>query len=439
MSSSFFGATLDGVPLEPQVAPRDRAGEQAASREETQRQMARDRALSGGAPRQRPAPQLRAPDHLGEDFAERSAKLDGEILARGVAIDREKLIALGKKQFQDLLSADCEARSLPHVMPTDYTRWESVHHAFARAGALNVSIVPRRKTIEIFDGLNLDREAARSIDGFADLWKASPVEPQSVRNVYRFRDVFDSLMFGHKLLELVGSDGRVYSRFFIGGEGEQLRIFEQWLPVFKGPLAGVQIQNVLFSLVSWLANEQHPAPDEVELARNVFNVRGPTREQLQYIRAVVDGFLRGLNGWDLWQHIGRAIRAVPDKFTLDAQRKGLNDLLPAIADFYRRIESCFFVAQGNVFEAYRRFDRASYRRFVDSTIDGFLGILASLVALEVEENFGRVIARLENWILFEPPPKAKAAKFPGAKIEARLKEVFPGATFNVQVSEEIKQ
>jgi hypothetical protein len=86
----------------PQVSPHDVA---EASREAAEREMAYLKAL--GTPRlaQPELPPIKAPE-LPSDFAAQVAELDQEIYGRGVAIDSERLVSLGKERFTHFLAAD---------------------------------------------------------------------------------------------------------------------------------------------------------------------------------------------------------------------------------------------------------------------------------------------------------------------------------------------
>jgi hypothetical protein len=299
-----------------------------------------------------------------------------------------------------------------------------VHLSFGLGGLLHVAAVPPRKATEVSEGVALDREEARSIGGFADLWK-STVEPQVVRHVYAWRDIFDDLCFGKSLLDLADADGRVHNKFFCGGTGLKVALFAEWRSVLSGPLRSVKIENALWSIVSWLAGKPQEAPALLELARDFFSVRAPTAGQLCYVRALLDGFLLGHEGWDLWALVGNRTRAVPEIEQLNAQHLALTKRFPAVAAFYGQLRTFFWSAVGdNVMTAHHRFNRHDYRRLIDTTIDGLLATVSAVAALTVEETFpGSVIGRLQDWILWQEAGNTKA-KFPAAHVEARLKEAF---------------
>lgn len=139
--------------------------------------------------------------------------------SRTCALSRERLVSLGKQRFNDLLALDRAARVVQRVVGTntDLTSFGSILQSFFICGALATSVRPRKPS-EVFSGKGADREAASKIGGFDDLWKTIS-EPETVRNVYRFRDCFESLVFGQSLLEQLQSDCRVRSHFFCGGKG----------------------------------------------------------------------------------------------------------------------------------------------------------------------------------------------------------------------------
>jgi hypothetical protein len=75
-------------------------------------------------------------------------------------------------------------------------------------------------------GSGKEKDSARKVTSFDDMWKVSASEPNAVRNVYAFRDAFESLVFAQSLLERLSDDGKVHSPFFTGGSGAKVRYFE---------------------------------------------------------------------------------------------------------------------------------------------------------------------------------------------------------------------
>lgn len=108
----------------------EQAGVAAASREAAMREMAHDRALN--PPRMRPQmPGALRGATLPDDFD--AAKIDEAIYQRGVAFNRDKLLALGRSRFGELLEQDAKIRSVQRVLFSDLTSWPSVAASFAAA------------------------------------------------------------------------------------------------------------------------------------------------------------------------------------------------------------------------------------------------------------------------------------------------------------------
>jgi hypothetical protein len=62
-------------------------------------------------------------------------------------------------------------------------------------GALREIPVPERTIGESVAGTGKEKDQARKVESFDDLWKLSSSEPNAIRDVYAFRDVFDGLAF----------------------------------------------------------------------------------------------------------------------------------------------------------------------------------------------------------------------------------------------------
>ena len=180
-----------GIPLgvEYSTPTHDKKFSEALSREAGERDMAMVRALNPPSRTAPTEPEVRTAI-LPDDFKEQFARADREIYGRGVAVDRERLLSLGKERFTRLLETDRAARSTQRTIgsKTDLTRWASVEFAFANRGLLTATI-PRRKTAEVYSGQGADREAAAQISAFDDLWKITS-EPVAVRDIFAFRDEF---------------------------------------------------------------------------------------------------------------------------------------------------------------------------------------------------------------------------------------------------------
>jgi hypothetical protein len=130
---------------------------------------------------------------LSDDHAARVEKLDQQIHERGVPVSRDGLLSLGKARFNELLAADRVARSERVIAPRcDLTGWASVFYAFAQSGLLDQIPVPARSMAEQYSGAGADRDLARKVEGFADLWKFFGSEPRAIRAIYAFRALFEA-------------------------------------------------------------------------------------------------------------------------------------------------------------------------------------------------------------------------------------------------------
>lgn len=152
--------------------------EQIASSEAAEREMALVRAMNPPPLPKLEARALRRPVlPVGFD----AAQLDQQVFERGVAIDRDRLLSLGKALFDDLLSRDHDVRSFQRVLFNDLSSWPSVLQSFAANNAL-VTNIPYRRTADVVAGRHIDREQAARIDDWNDLWKIA-LEPESARRV----------------------------------------------------------------------------------------------------------------------------------------------------------------------------------------------------------------------------------------------------------------
>jgi hypothetical protein len=404
-------------------------------REAAQREMAMIRALNPPLWKAPTQPLVREPE-LPADFATRVAKLDREIVEHGVAVDRSKLLALGKTRFTELLAADREARGEERIFGprTDFTRWSGVDFCFTRLGALEATGIPARRNAEILSGAGMDREAVRAIAGFGDLWK-SRVEPRAVQSVYRFRDVFESLVFGRAMLDRLSDDDRLRSSFFTGGTLRKVLLFRDWIPTLRAPLLSVTIREPLWHLIGWLAGEKSLAPDPAELAREIFGVRAPSAEMLRFAESLMQGFCLGLDGWTLWEYVGRLTRKARDYAELCRWRETLARRFPRIAAFHKEIESFFYRHVGSSSGSYRELDAKRYRLFVDEFLYDRLQRLSLIAALAIDEAVPDcVVARFQSWFLCET---AKAPKALAETITAALRTAFPRSAFTVSISEDV--
>ncbi len=425
--------------VSPEQAQQERAEQnenvQAASREAVERDHALIRAMNRSSnTRTAELPQLRAPV-LPEDFTEQTAQLDNMIFERGIGIDRERLLTLGTERFQELLELDHAARKDQRItIAVDLADWRQVEGAFYQLHALRATAVPRRTDLEIGYGKAKDRGQAAAFNGFADLWKALDAgEPETVRNCLAFHDGFESLAFGRSLLDRLSKDGRCRSRFFAGGHGRRVELFDNWREVLQAPLVSVTLPDALWSIVGWLANEQTPRPDTQELARRWFNIRLPTQPQIRTVEAVFNGFLLGRTGWSLWEYVGQATRTVEHQSQLAERCLQFGKEYPRIRGFHEGIKTAFDreVRDGPA-TSHRELDAVRYRAFTDVTIQGLLDCVSAVLALALTENGAVVVARFQEQMLCEGKPKQRA------KLSARLAAAFPGSSFTVEVSEEAK-
>jgi hypothetical protein len=414
----YFHPLTGGHSPELGIPQHDRlAAAEIASRE----QMERDRAM--GRPYVAPPelPVIKEPVLPG-DFAAKVAALDQEILDRGIAVDRERLMSLGKQRFTELLAADRKAPRASHGGGMDLTRWESVQpalHAFQAPG------VPVRKMIEQATGAGKERDSVRQLSGFDDLWKAGE-RREVIDDIFAFRDLFESLAFGHSMLARLGKDGRLRSRFLCGGRGRKIDLFRDWFSVLEGPLTNVALVQPLFSLMAWLANERVAPPSLLELGRDFFNVRAPSEAQVKTTAAVLDAFLLDYDGWRGWERIGRKTRASIHVERLTAWRTELARRFLSITDFHAEVRAAHYSDAGFGSEAHRQFEPARHRAAIDRMIRDRFDVLSAALALAMEACFpGAVLARFENSILCKGAPKQRA------EISAKLAAVFPGGTFQL--------
>jgi hypothetical protein len=398
----------------------------AASREAAEREAAFLRALSPPQMRQQAPPPLRGPA-LPDDFD--AAEIDEQILGRGVAFDRDKLLTLGRQRFSELLEADKKVRSFQRVLFNDLTSWPSVVSSFAAVTPFRAAAVPRRTTAEALAGRGSDKESAAAISGFDDLWKLTG-EPETVRNVVAFHDEFERLCFGQSLLQNIDSDGRVRSRLFVGGSGRKVALFDQWLSVLAGQHYKVKLTHPLWTLVSWIAGET-PLPGPGKLAIEWIGVRAPSPAQIRLAESVVDGFVRGLRSWGLWEHVGANSRVSLDLAQLETWTKQLSKRYPAIARFHDEIESRFWrsvsTGFGSTYEQHRVSDEPACRAYLESEFARLLD-QASLIAAQ---TIGAgCVARFDDWLLVEGKIKPSADK-----IANKLRAAFPGGNFQVEITQ----
>ena len=426
-----------GVPLgaEP-ILPHTKAHAATASREASEREMDYLRALNQTPSRQTTQPPPFKEPTLPEDFQQRLETLDKAIFGRGIAIDGDKLLAVGKTRFAQLLELDHTVRDSQRIgIIVDLTSWPSVAQAFQMLNALHASEVPRVKNSEIYAGHGKERQQAAVFNGFDDLWKArSAGEPETVRNVLAFYDAFASLVFGQSLFVDVDVDNRVRNRFFAGGRGRKVELFETWRAILRGSLVTVRLPDALWHVVAWLCNERTPKPDTIEVARSWFNARVPNHQQFRIVQAVLNGFALGHTGWTLWNYVGHATRTSQPQELLNEFHKQLAASFPRITGFHHDLKAAFYTDVGmNARDSHRQFDPARHRAFIDGTVQGLLDIASAVSALAVEATCANaLVARFQNQLLLEvkKPPNSLRGR-----IESDLSETFPQTAFAVEVKE----
>jgi hypothetical protein len=436
--SSERGGSMLEEPFAPRLSPKEIAQQAehlqavmaAASSEAAGRDAALMRDLNHGAALslKRQHMQLRQP-RLPSDHAQRVADLAHKIYERGVAFDKAKLLSLGKMRFARLLKADREARS-ERVIGTrcDLSSFDSVYFAFAQAGALQLLPVPAPTTLEEYAGTATAAEEAREIEGFGDLWKFNASEPRAIRAVYVFRALFEALIFGQSVFSWLEDDGRVHHPFFARGSGDKARLFAPWLPALQGAHYRINVTNALPALVFWLAGEYTPPPEPHDLAQEFFGVRVPSPEQITFAGAVLDGWLLNYKDWQLWQHVGRATRNIPDKTLLERHAEELRERFRKVAVWHRQLAASFLRPVTD----HSEFQPARHREFLDATLAQLRDCVSALAALTVEENSPPdatpVVARFQDSVLCSGKPKSQLAE----RIVAKLQGAFAGANFKLE-------
>ena len=401
---------------------------QAASSEQAEREDALLRAINPPRMQRIEPPSLRAPV-LPDGFAEQAAALDEEIFNRGVAIDRDRLVSLGRQRFAELLALDRTARSLQRVLINDFSSFASVESGFSRVSPL-IANVPRRRTADVVAGRGLDREAVSKIESFDDVWKATTAHAPTIRNIYNFRGTFETLIFGESMFERLSRDGRVRSRLFCGGHGRKVALFNNWLGALDAAHVKITIEQPIFSAIAWVSGEKTPCADATELARDFFNMRAPAQTQLALAQPIFEGFLLGKNSWDLWQHVGNAARVAIEHDHLEVWRKELARRYSAITHFHDTLRGYFFREVSSHGHGHHQFDAAAHRNYVERELHKLVDFVSLLAAQAVEET-GVCMARFSDWLLVEGKPETVSTE----KISSQLAAAFRGATFNVTVEE----
>jgi len=408
-----------GIPLDSEIILPSHGIAEAASREAAERELAYIKALNAPQWKAPPQPEVRSPT-LPDNLQEQLARVDEAITKRGLVIDRDKFVALGKERFARLLEADHEARA-ERIVGTriDLTSWPSVLFALGMAGALQ-SATPRRKTWQEYAGVGQDREQAAQIQSFDDIWKLT-TEPRAVPAIYKFRDLLEDLLFGRSLLEHLGKDSRVRSPFFTGGSGRRVECLRSWLSVLRPPIVSIEVKNPLWSVLAWLSGETQPPVDPASLAQELSGLRAPGQRDVTLAEALLDGVLLNLGDWELWDFVGRRTRTALDHSLLMTWRKELARRWPKIMAFHADLAACFYKPEGD----HLRLDSKRHRLFINQVVSDALASVSALITCAVAED--RPVARFHNWTLTERLPKDSD------KINAALLKAFPGVRFQLDV------
>ena len=416
------------------IASEDTAGHdevlKSAQREAAQLEMSRQRDRDRSYVRKLTPDmiELKKPE-LSENHSKRVMDLRGRIYDRGLQFDSAKLVKRGGELFEELCAADRECRT-QRVFGTrcDFTSFDSVKHALAASGAIGNIEVPQRSMLA---RRNPELHALARVDSFACFWKSYPLEPRAIVRLYAFHDTFTQLVMGKSIHSWLEHDGQIHHRSLARGAGEKVNLFEAWLPTLRGKHHRVFIRNAVGTLVHWLSDEKASLPDACSLAKEWCGVRVPSEDQTKLAGAVLDGFLRGLSGWTLWELAGRAIRKPPEQVAIQKWHAELAQRFPRIAQFHRDVAAHFWKPLGG---DNHEFEAGLCREFVDRKLEELQEGVADVAALTINENApadaSPVAARFREWILCTGDPKPGTSE----RVAERLATVFPGARFEVEIS-----
>jgi hypothetical protein len=399
-----------------------RAVVEAASREAAEREMAMLRALNPPRLTESEPPPLRSPS-LPEDFGQRLKGIDNAIVGRGLPVDESKLLSLGRERFQKLLEADRQARASQSIIGAELTTGAGVLQAFAVLGATEASGIPRLRISQAYAGVGRDREAVRPIKCVDDLWKWTG-EPQLVKALFAYRNAFETLGFGRSLVEHI-EEGRAYTQFFArGASGRKVALFGDWVSVLPRSITSVAIVEPVTTVFAWLLGQQLMPPTP----HDFFTERLASAQQRKYTEALWNGFLLGLKGWHLWEHVGRRTRQAPDAALLEEQLRRLNREYPTVREFHAKVLPFFYQAIGD----HREFQPSRFRRYIDAWLRETLDAASGIVAQAIEQVMpDSLVARFQAWFLLEGKPPANLHE----RIREALGVAFPGSAFAIQITE----
>jgi hypothetical protein len=201
--------------------------------------------------------------------------------------------------------------------------------------------------------------------------------------------------------------------------------------VLERRLTTVALVQRRFHLLAWLADEKSPPPSPVDLARDWFNVRSPSKAQTRIAQAALEGFLLDFDGWSFWDFVGRQTRTAIHPDRLAGWRQNLSKRFPAISNYHADARAAFYRDVGFGFESHQQFEPTHHRAFIDRLVQNFLEQVSQVLALAVEDVYPqRLVARFGGGQVFATG-KIKQS----AKISAHLAKAFPGSAFELEFTE----
>ena len=457
--------------LWPNVPPNETTSvAQQASQEAGSAEMARVAAMNR-PPTGRatpPPPEPKSPV-LPEDFALKMGELVEQVERRGLPIDRNALLETGRAAFKGLLTLDAELRSEQRLFSTrvDLSSFASIRQSFAAFSSLEVSAVKPPSFTEQHYGFGSERQRARSIESFGDMWKlaGSEGEPRCVGKLLAWRAQFEALVFGTSLLRALGNDNRVHDRCFADpakSDPTRRKLFEPWRQCSKGKLLVVGLLEPLGHMVAWLADDpvlrewldSPEKPIDQALASEFYNLRIPSTGQIATARVVAEAFLSGLDArqnfsaaepipaLSTWQLAGRALGKPIDLAVLTGWRKMLVEKFPSTFRFWRvQVENELFWKQiGSGYDAYRSFNTQVYDAWCEQTLARRQLLLIATVALAVndalsQDDTAQLSAITPSEIVIELESDFGTPAILRSSIRERLAEAFSETAFPFTITE----
>lgn len=437
----------DRAPFEtvPQGGPLLTAA-QAAERRDLADQRSIERQAAVGAELARRSPTtITAPRLEIKHFEPRSWEVDAaaleslraKVTAAGLPASREALIGIGQRRFAELLKLNREVRRGDRsVGPSlDLANERATLDMLARRDLLRTPVSPERR-LSFKEGPRDEvRRRVSRIETVADLWKST--EPE-IRQLTGYYEAFESLRFGHQLVEKY-RDGRVYDERFATCLENSTDILAPWLPAFQAPNAQVFLVITLFHLeaaaLAWLSGDERLAEDcrlgpELipSLAKHVFSLRRPGQDELRKTAGLLASVLHpddidaGRNDdlFESWERCGRS-----------GARLSLGDiahLKPYLSSRYLKVlgwqrefldEALVPAGPYGQF----RLDEKHFKHRVESVIsDTIAAVFASLaltISAALEGASAQVVGFLNEAVVVEA--RIKDAQALGAKIDDGLK------------------